>query len=79
MKNRSPEAPSLREQAHRLRLALARKIAFFIGSAEDRATDVPSLTLHCRTAPTAPCSMTYEPSVTVIAQGRKRVELGRVR
>src|SRR3984885_15333958 len=33
--------------------------------------------LHRRTAPTAPCSMTYQPSVTVIAQGRKRVELGR--
>ena len=30
-----------------------------------------------RTAPTAPCSMTYEPGVTVIAQGRKRVDLGR--
>ena len=35
------------------------------------------MTLHRRTAPTAPCSMTYEPGVTVIAQGRKRVDLGR--
>jgi len=56
---------------------LARKIASLVGSAEKRATDVPGLTLHRRTAPTAPCSMTYQPSVTVIAQGRKRVELGR--
>ena len=39
--------------------------------------DSPGLTLVRRTAPTAPCSMTYEPSVTVIAQGRKRVDLGR--
>ncbi|MCX6631493.1 MAG: AraC family transcriptional regulator [Candidatus Solibacter sp.] len=37
---------------------------------------VPGLTLHRRTSPTAPCSMTYQPSVTVMAQGRKRVDLG---
>ncbi|MGA3041250.1 MAG: AraC family transcriptional regulator [Bryobacteraceae bacterium] len=49
----------------------------FIGSAENRATDIPGLTLHRRNAPTARCSMTYEPGVTVLAQGRKRVELGR--
>jgi AraC-like DNA-binding protein len=67
----------LRDQAHELRTELARKIVSFIGSAENRATDIPGLTLHRRTAPTAPCSMTYEPSVTVIAQGRKRVDLGR--
>ena len=60
-----------------MRAELARKIALFVGSAENRATDIPGLTLHRRTAPTAPCSMTYQPSVTVIAQGRKRVELGR--
>src|ERR1700690_2492247 len=35
------------------------------------------MSLHRRTGPTAPCSATYEPGVTVIAQGRKRVELGR--
>jgi len=56
---------------------LARRIAFFVGSAENRATEISGLSLHRRTGPTAPCSMTYEPSVTVIAQGRKRVELGR--
>src|ERR1022692_2972093 len=76
-RNRRGEASLLRDSAHELRTELARKIALFIGSAENRATDIPGLTLHRRTAPTAPCSMTYEPSVTVIAQGRKRVELGR--
>lgn len=55
---------------------LAHKLALFIGSAENLATDIPRLTLHRRTAPTAPCSMTYQPGVTVIAQGRKQVELG---
>jgi len=77
MKNSSGEASLLRDPAHELRTELARKIALFIGSAENRATEIPGLTLHRRTAPTAPCSMTYEPGVTVIAQGRKRVELGR--
>jgi AraC-like DNA-binding protein len=64
-------------QAQELRLALAHKIASFMGSEENRATDIPGLTLHRRIAPTAPCSMTYEPGVTVMAQGRKRVVLGR--
>jgi AraC-like DNA-binding protein len=63
--------------ANALRADLARKIASLIGSAENLTTDVPGLSLHRRTAPTAPCSMTYQPSVTVMAQGRKRVELGR--
>jgi AraC-like DNA-binding protein len=62
--------------ANELRRELARRIAALVGAAESRATDIPSLTLHRKTAPTAPCSLTYEPSVTVMAQGRKRVELG---
>lgn len=64
------------DQPAALRAELAARIAAFVGSAENRATDIPSLTLHRRTATTAPCSITYQPSVTVIAQGRKRVDLG---
>ena len=60
-----------------LRKELARKIALFMGSAEKRVTDIPGLTLVRRIAPTAPCAMSYEPSVAVIAQGKKRVDLGR--
>jgi AraC-like DNA-binding protein len=67
----------LQDPARELRKKLARRIALLIGSAESWATEIPGLTLHRRTAPTAPCSMTYEPGVKVIAQGRKRVELGR--
>jgi AraC-like DNA-binding protein len=77
MKHRSGEALPLQGPVHELRIELARKIALFVGAGENRATDIPGLTLHRRTSPTAPCSMAYEPSVTVIAQGRKRVELGR--
>lgn len=60
-----------------LRAELARKIALSVGLAERRVTEIPGLCLYRRTGPTAPCSMTYEPGVTVIAQGRKRAELGR--
>ena len=77
MKNRGREASLVPDPARELRAELARKIALFIGSAENLATDIPGLTLHRRTAPTAPCPATYEPSVTVMAQGRKRVDLGR--
>ena len=66
----------LPDRAKDLRLELARKIASFMGSEQNRATGIPGVTLHRRIAPTAPCSMTYEPGVTVMAQGQKRVDLG---
>jgi AraC-like DNA-binding protein len=59
-----------------LRTELARKIALFMGSTEKQVTAIPGLTLVRRTATTAPCSMIYDASVTVIAQGRKQVDLG---
>jgi AraC-like DNA-binding protein len=77
MKSHGGEASLLRDQAQELRAELARKIALFMGTAEKRVTDIPGLTLVRRTARTAPCSMTYDASVTVVAQGRKRVDLGR--
>ena len=75
MKQRNAAA-SAPDRAREMRTDLARKIALFIGPAEKRVTDIPGLTVHRRTAPTAPTSVTYEPSVAVVAQGRKRVELG---
>jgi AraC-like DNA-binding protein len=73
---RSDASPRSR-QTDDMRAALAHKLAFFIGSAEKWVTGIPGLALHRRAAPTVPCSATYEPGVIVIAQGRKRVELGR--
>ena len=70
-----PAAPAT-VHTQELRADLARKITRHIGSVENRATPIPGVSLHRRTAPTAPCSATYEPGVTVIAQGRKRVDLG---
>lgn len=56
---------------------LAKKIACFIGSSERLVTEVPGLLLVRRTGPTAPCSGTYTPSLIVVAQGSKRVDLGK--
>src|SRR6202158_1750786 len=77
MTDRTKGSSPLRDRIRELRSGLARKIAGRMGSAENQATGIPGVTLHRRIAPTAPCSMTYEPGVTVIAQGRKRVDLGR--
>jgi len=55
---------------------LAHKVTFFVGSAESQITDVPGLTLYRHPAPTSPAPVTYEPSVAVVVQGRKQVELG---
>src|SRR5260370_8632949 len=77
MKNRRNSAPPAPDRVHELRTELARKVAFSIGSAEKRITDIPGFTLTRRTRPMAPASGTYEPSLAVVAQGRKRVDLGR--
>ena len=77
MKKSNEAACPTVDRARVLRADLARKIALYMGSAENRATEIAGVTLHRRTTTTAPCSATYEPGVTVIAQGRKRVDLGR--
>ncbi|MGH9344067.1 MAG: AraC family transcriptional regulator N-terminal domain-containing protein [Terriglobia bacterium] len=59
-----------------LQAELARKVALFVSSTESRVTDVPGLTLYRHTAPTPPAPVTYEPSVALVVQGRKQVELG---
>jgi AraC-like DNA-binding protein len=69
-------APPATLSIQELRAELAKKIAWFIGSSERQVTGVPGLMLVRRTAPSAPCTGTYTPSVIVVAQGSKRVELG---
>src|SRR5580692_10709257 len=63
------------ERTRELRKELARRIASFIGHKERMITSVPGLFLSRRTAPTAPSSATYEPSLAVVAQGRKQANL----
>jgi AraC-like DNA-binding protein len=60
-----------------LRAELAWKIASLIGNEENRITNIPGLSLHRRTAPTPPCRTTYHPGIIVVAQGSKRVNLGK--
>jgi len=59
-----------------MREKLARKIAAYAQSPGANPTCIPGLVLYRRTKPTACFLATYEPSVTVFAQGRKRVNLG---
>ena len=67
------DAPKLSQ----LLIELGRKISNSLGTSGERATGVPGLMLYRCTAPTAPNPCTYEPSLLLIAQGRKRVDLGK--
>src|SRR5215469_11887030 len=55
---------------------LAQKIAVHAPTAGEHATSIPGLTLYRRTS-TTPCyPATYEPSLNIFVQGRKRITLG---
>ncbi len=56
---------------------LAMQIGKVMGKASQVATQVPGLALYRNTAPTAPNPCSYEPSLLVIPQGQKRVDLGK--
>jgi AraC-like DNA-binding protein len=65
------------DRVHELRTRLAVGIASLIHSQENLITEIPGLQMFRRTAPKAPATATYEPSLAVVAQGRKRADLGR--
>ena len=77
MQNSKKNAVLPSDPVRELRAELARKIASIIGKEENRMTEIPGVSLHQRTAPTPPCRATYHPGVLVVAQGSKRVNLGR--
>jgi len=56
---------------------LANAISKVMGHASEVSTAVPGLTLYRNTVPTAPNPCTYVPSLLLIPQGRKRVDLGK--
>lgn len=56
---------------------LAGTISKVLDNAPSRSTEIPGLTLYRNTAPTAPNPCTYEPSLLLIPQGKKRVDLGK--
>ncbi len=56
--------------------ALGHSIARLTESGELHATAIPGLGLYRRTEPTEPMTGMYEPSLCMVAQGAKRVQLG---
>jgi AraC-like DNA-binding protein len=59
-----------------MREELARKIAAHAPSPGENPTAIPGMALYRRTKPTACYRASYEPSLSVFVQGRKRVNLG---
>jgi len=55
---------------------LAGKIAMLIGQQGYRELDVPGLTIYRYTSPTEAISSNYQPSMTLVAQGKKQASLG---
>lgn len=56
---------------------LADEISKVMGNASEVPTAVPGLTLYRNIVPTAPNPCTYVPSLLLIPQGKKRVDLGK--
>jgi AraC-like DNA-binding protein len=59
-----------------MRSELARTIGLHAQAQGENLTGIPGLALYRRSAPTACYRATYEPSLTVFVQGRKRMNLG---
>jgi AraC-like DNA-binding protein len=60
-----------------LRTELASNIAARTDVEGNEATEIPGLALYRRSTPTACTSTTYEPSLVVLVQGEKRINLGK--
>jgi AraC-like DNA-binding protein len=56
---------------------LADAISKVVGKDSEVSTAVPGLTLYRNTVPTAPNPCSYVPSLLVIPQGKKRIDLGK--
>jgi AraC-like DNA-binding protein len=72
-KSRQSDDPQVAQVLHEL----ADVISKVMGHASEVPTAVPVLTLYQNTVPTAPNPCTYVPSLLVIPQGKKRVDLGK--
>jgi AraC-like DNA-binding protein len=74
--NQAKKLKEVNAAAVEMRKNLASKIAAHTPSPGANPTSVPGLALYRRTAPTACFLATYEPSLSIFVQGRKRVNLG---
>jgi AraC-like DNA-binding protein len=70
------KSKDLNAAAIKMRKELAAKIAAYAQSPGENRTPIPGLALYRRTEPTACFLATYEPSLSVFLQGRKRINLG---
>jgi AraC-like DNA-binding protein len=70
------EKKKLLASTEEIRAALAKRIIGFIGKSQDQATPIPGFAIYRRDHPTGPIFGLYEPSLTLLVQGRKRVMLG---
>src|SRR3979411_62548 len=59
-----------------MRRSLAQRIAAHTEKEGEHTTAVPGLILYHRTSPTPCYRASYEPSLSIFVQGRKRINLG---
>jgi AraC-like DNA-binding protein len=76
VKSTNYEEKKLLASTEEIRAALAKRIIGFIGKSEDQATAIPGFAIYRRDHSTGPLFGLYEPSLTLLVQGRKRVTLG---
>jgi hypothetical protein len=67
---------AIKRDAEGIRADLVKRILRLVGNNEDLATDIPGLAIYRRDNPTGPIFGLYEPSLTLLVQGGKRVMLG---
>ncbi|MDR1163752.1 MAG: AraC family transcriptional regulator [Candidatus Accumulibacter sp.] len=65
-----------RSETEPIRASLAPRIAAFVGDAEERVTSLPGLSFSKLEKPKPPTSYLYDPSISMIIRGKKRVRLG---
>jgi AraC-like DNA-binding protein len=65
-----------RTETEPIRAGLVPRIAAFVGSDGERATSLSGLSFALARKPTPPTSYLYDPCISMIVQGRKRVQLG---
>jgi AraC-like DNA-binding protein len=65
-----------RQETEQIRAGLAQRVAAFVGDGEERVPSLPGLSFAKVRAPTPPASYLYDPCISMILRGRKRVQLG---
>lgn len=65
-----------REETRPIREGLYQRISTFVGALEERPTPLAGLSFSKVRAPTAPMSYLYDPCISMIVRGSKRVRLG---